>query len=238
MKHIVCICLMLSLPLLKAQSSVGFDLQINNDHIELKDPGSEIKKSLSLNVSPALLYRWGFARKIAFSTGLRLKVYSENITFGRFMGTFSSLSNASLQIPLHFEKNISILKGLLSVNPMLGANYNILLVKSGGMGGTTSNLKDSISFNSVTKDARSSFFTVSSGLSVEYRFSASMSIALYWQYTRGFATFASQQISYQVNGSQEIQAQQNNKGTYMTYLGLKIYYHFTRRIKTVNDKKE
>ncbi|PBQ32480.1 hypothetical protein CNR22_12090 [Sphingobacteriaceae bacterium] len=238
-KRILVVILVLSFVKgLKAQSSIGFDVQINRDFFELKDEGSALKNGLGINVSPAFIYRYGFGSKLTFLTGMRLKLYSEEIAFKKLVGTFTSSGNASLVIPCHLEKNINLYHYKLFLSPLLGLNYNFLLNSGSTMEGAVSTPNDSARFKSTKPYERVSFFTAMAGLSLEYRFRPSTSIALYWQYTKGFSTVTSQNISYTVNDGAEMHAVQNNTGTYFTYLGVRIYRHFPRRIKTARDKKE
>lgn len=224
--------------LCKAQSSLAIDMQINRDVFGWKDEGNELRKSLGLNVSPAILYRLSFGKKIALSTGLRVKLYPNGITFKKIPGKFTNLGDATLQIPFYLEKQFSLYKDKLFLSPMFGVNYNFLLTSGDSREGFTSNLSDSVRFKSTNVNQNNSFFSAMGGFCFEFRFTPRNSVALYWQYTRGFTNVASQTISYRVNEGAQAQAKQTNTGTYFTYLGLRIYHHFPRKIKTVNDKKE
>ena len=217
-------------PLVYSQFSIGFDVEVNRDFWELSDSHSELKKSPRINGSPGICYRYEFPKKWVVMSGIRFKYYSGGVSFKRIQGTFTSTGGPALQVPLLLGKNINLYKEKLFLCPLLGGVFNALLVNDTGTSrGYIGHGSDSIRFSAATRNSRSTFIALRLGLSLEYKVSKRFSAAVFFQYTKGFSVVSKEYIRYHTNVTPETEAVQTNYGTYGTYLGLRLFFHFAKK---------
>ena len=229
-KYILSALIFFSIQYVSSQSSIGFDLQTNRDFYTLSDAGGELKQAPRINISPGIVYRYLFKNHFTIYTGIRMKYYVESVSFRKSIGVSNGGANPSLQVPLTFGRNFNLYKEKLFISPLVGASFNALLFNQPNqMGGSQGLDSDRLRYTSTTRTTQSTFITLNFGLNIEYKFTELTSVAVFFQYTKGFTAVLRDDVSYHVDQSGEKAATQTNYGNYGTYLGFRMLFHFKRK---------
>ena|GEM_PF-3376461 len=200
----------------------------------LEDEGNGIKKSPRVNLSPGFAYRYIFKNKRSVYSGVRFKLYPENISFNVNSGTFTGYGKIAIQVPLQLRYQFNVYKDRLFISPLVAALFNVFLVgETGGNSmGSIWNRADSIHYSAATKTIRQTFMMASLGLAVEYKFTHRFGMQVFGQYHKGFSSVSRQDIIYQQNQDPLRKAVQNSYGDYATYLGGRLFFNLVKRTES------
>lgn len=217
-------------------------MSFNNDLFALNDEGDEIVKSIRVNLSQGVYYRYKFLKQnIVISSGLTTKRYKTSISFSNTGGQITSNSNVSILLPLIFEKRVRLSKKSgYTLGSFVGISPGLMLNNSNNnfIKGKVRTTNDTLTFSSLNTIHRKFFFLFSLGLSFEFKLTSNISSSISTSGNFGFLDLIEDKIVYNLN-SKNHNANQKSAGSFLSYLSLKLFYHFkakTEKYKTTIPK--
>jgi hypothetical protein len=207
---------------------LGGEAAVTLDFYELDDRiGKQLKNG------PPLSGLWGFTirqdihKKYFIETGVLLKSYYGSIGFKSFDGTSSGEEFRAALIPLRLGTKLNLKKEKLFLIPTVGYVYGNNLdygYGDGGSGGSGKNAnRDSYSYTAPAYYKLKNFSLLQAGIGLERKIGKAFLLSFSSSYYHGFKILIDQPVVYTFNGSTEIPARKESKGSMLSF-GVAIKY--------------
>jgi len=208
---------------------IGVEGAVDNDVYEIIDNGTLLKKIPLITGYFGLNIRQDLTPQVFLETGLLRKYYDEGIGFKSSPGyTETNAINAWL-IPLRLGWRINLLnlrKQKLYLVPVIGYVLGINSdygYDDGGLGGSETMAKDTISYSVYSKlSLRKTFPLMQTGMGVGFVFVRTLLVYVSANYYTGFKNLIEQNINYTHN-SETYSAAGLSKGEMLSF-GLSVKY--------------
>jgi hypothetical protein len=211
------------------QHSMAPVLNINHDYFQLSDPGEEFEIRDRPNISFGSVYRYQLKNHVTVNSGITFKHFDDVIGFRNFNSWSSGTGDQVLEVPLAIGYNKRLFReGIFTVSPLVGAGLNTVLNAASVSTGTIKVVgpMDSIVSVSHSHHLKSFYITATVGFQFEIKLGAGLTLVTSFQYYRGFSTVTEYFYTYRRNLNPPVNAVKKGNGSYLTVLGVKLYYTF------------